>query len=235
MSPRPTKSSGKRQRLAEHREQRLDVLAGGDASEQHHLGARRPLGEGARVPVEGPAVARVAGGDVDLGELVQRLEGAERIGRLEARARRDHQRSRRAGRRRGERPRVGELAAEVEAAREAHHLAQRGALRGAEGAGERELGARVPEQLRADAAEVRRREEEDPRHGRHLGLRRPVGATAVGRRRGASGPPSGPAFSRALAGPRPTPACGRRSPAAAPSSAAARGAGAPPDRAGVRR
>src|SRR5262249_57136101 len=57
---------GEPQALAQHRQQRVDVLAGRDAAEQHHLAALADApGEPARVAVAWLAVTRIGAPDVD--------------------------------------------------------------------------------------------------------------------------------------------------------------------------
>ena len=71
MSPRPTKSDGKGDTLAEHRREQRDVLRRGDAAEQHDLGLAPGRRERLEVPDEGPPVARLVDVDLDAGVALE--------------------------------------------------------------------------------------------------------------------------------------------------------------------
>ncbi len=60
------------QPIAERRRQDVHVLVGGDAAEQHDVGGvGQPWHQRRQIPLEGRPIARLGGGDVGGGELLE--------------------------------------------------------------------------------------------------------------------------------------------------------------------
>src|SRR6185503_1202909 len=159
--------------LAQRGQQRLDVLPGRDAPEQHDLAAGSdPPGELTGVAVEWLAIARIVTRDIDGREAPEPRQIDRLVGRAQAVGRRDDEHPGAAVRCGRERARVGQLAAKVEAAQEREDLAEWSA-RDADALGEVERRALAQHHLGAQPATVGGREQEDPAH------LVPVGATSL--------------------------------------------------------
>ena len=160
MSPRPTKSIGKQQALAEDLHQDVDVLRRRHAAEQDDVALGADLfGERPGAGDEGLAVLRVVGGDVDRREPAQRLDRDRGLDGAQAGVGRDDQGAAGGQRQVGlgrlrELERIGELAAKVEAADERERFTDRHALPAAQPHREVERGALREEHLRARSRAV---------------------------------------------------------------------------------
>ena len=164
MSPRPTNSAGKRRRSPKTPSERVEVLSGGDAAEQHDLAAAAR--GSARAGARRAAAAR--------GSARSPASMSTSAKRAEPRARPPARRRARSpsagvmtstpgtpGGRPREGVRVGELAAEVEPAEEGEHVAERGAGGRAQPHARGRSAPRVEDEPRPLAAAVRGREQED--------------------------------------------------------------------------
>jgi hypothetical protein len=160
---------GKSQTLAQHGQERIDVLAGGDAAEQDDLArGSEPPGELSYVAVERPAIARIVALDVDGREALQPRQIDGLVGRPQTVGRRDDEDARVAVRWIRERARVRQLAAEVETAQKREDLAERRA-RGPNALGQLERRAVAQDHARPQPPAVGRREQKDPAHARLAG------------------------------------------------------------------
>ena len=169
MSPRPTKSIGKRSRSPKIAEQDVDVLRRRDAAEQHDVAVGTDLREQRpRARFERPAIARVVEVDVAARECPHGGVRHERVRAPQPGRGRDHvnacadNRVGGIGRLR-EPARVGQLAAEIQAADEREQIAERRAGRRSQRGRERELRVRRQRLLRAAAAAVRGGKKKDAR------------------------------------------------------------------------
>lgn len=144
-------------------EERLDVLAARDASQQHELrSGGYGAGQPSRVLLERPAIARLSGIDVHTGEALEALASHGRLGRQQSLVRRDDPDPGNSRGRRGEGPRVRDLPAEVEAGEKGEDLRERRARARAQPAGEIEARLGPQEDSGSFAREAGRGEQEDP-------------------------------------------------------------------------
>ena len=149
------------QPVAEDLEQRLDILHGRQAPQQHKLTIRScEPAENPRVPLERRPVQRIIRVDRHGSDLPELLDGDRQLGRNQPAPRCDHEGPGQSLRRRSEGLRISELAPKVEATDEGIDLSQRShALSKLDS--QRELRAIAEYHSRAHASRVRRRQQEN--------------------------------------------------------------------------